>query len=101
MDFWTKMAISLFGKDSGNPHVEQAKEGATKGVWNDGINQGKQFMWNNNAPTLNTHVAEMGSMGVPQSHHGGLRNRIQGNKQRQYALLRNNILKGLLKNGQI
>lgn len=102
MDFYTKMAVHLFGKkgDSNNPHVEQAKQ-PTKGVWNDGINQGKQFMWQNNSPTLNSSVAEMGSMGVPQTHHGGLRSRIQGNKQRQYALLKNNILKGLLKNGQI
>ena len=83
-------------QNKGNP---QTDENETLGVWNDGINQGKRFMNLNMAPTINSKVSEIGGQGTKE--FGGLRNRLQGNRQRQYGLLRSEILKGLLRNGQI
>ncbi len=87
---------------SGNPHTKKDLiiMDMIKGMWKEPdkkalYGQGA-FMNLSQRPTIDTRVAEMNSLNVPQIQFGGLRDRIGRNRARQFGLLRNKRLKGLL-----
>ena len=87
MDFFTKMATILYGD----------KKQGTKGKWNDGVNEGKQYMNMADNPMLRSQVAEITGMPIRPPQYGMLANRIARNKERQLGLLKQNPkLRGLL-----
>lgn len=70
--------------------------GATKGILNDDVKAGRQYV--NSAPAirLNSQIAEISGVPMNAPKFGGLRNRLADNRARQLGLLRNKRLKGLL-----
>ena len=96
MDFVTMMATHLFGKKGTQLKPNSSPTGATKGILNDDVKAGRQYI--NSAPAirLNSQIAEISGVPMSARKFGGLRNRIADNRARQLGLLRNTRLKGLL-----
>lgn len=96
MDWVTKMSTYLFGKKGTEINPQGQTTGATKGVWNDDVKAGRQYI--NSAPAirLNSQIAEISGVPMSARKFGGLRNRLADNRARQLGLLRNKRLKGLL-----
>jgi len=96
MDFWTMMATHFFGNKGTEVNPQGQITGATKGVWNDSDKSaGKQYIRSGSTSTGAYRPSEMSGMGFSGANQQ-IRKRLEEQRQRQYGLITNKKIRGLL-----